>query len=185
MDLKWAEDEELDAEVLRGLMLEATATLEMATADLKNPRLPRPEGRTRDLVEELHRLASSGVTVRLLHSGVPSESFLTRMRETRLHEVTESGGVPGSFTMRRCIRCHLKMIVVDGERMYLGTANLTGAGLGAKSPRRRNFEAGVVTSEAEFVRRGRSLFSAIWDGIFCDECDRKKYCPVPLEEPGF
>jgi len=184
-DIQWIENEELDAQVLRELLLGARDSVEIATANLKNPTLPRERGRARDLVEELYRLGSSGVTVKLLHSGVPSESFLTRMRETGLHDVTESGGVPGSFTMRRCVRCHLKMIVADSERIYLGTANLTGAGLGAKSPRRRNFEAGIVSAEPGLVRRGRSLFSTIWDGIFCDECGRRKYCPVPLEEPDF
>lgn len=188
MDIAWYEDEELTAAVLDGVLLPARRTLEIATADLKNPLFPRREGSTRDLVDELGRLAASGVRVRLLHSGVPSASFLERLRETGLHLMKESGepsSAPGSFTMRRCIRNHLKMIVADGGSIYLGTANLTGAGLGSKSPKRRNFEAGFVSAEPELVERGRGLFSAIWDGVFCDECGRKRYCPEPLEEPGF
>ena len=188
MDIKWVEDEELTAAVLEDVFLPARRSREIATADLKNPVFPRPEGRARDLVDELGRLASSGVRVRLLHSGVPSASFLERLRETGIHGMRETGDLsapPGSFTMRRCVRTHLKLIIADGERIYLGTANLTGAGLGSKSPKRRNFEAGIVTSEPDFVERGRALFSAVWDGVFCDECGRKAYCPVPLEEPGF
>jgi phosphatidylserine/phosphatidylglycerophosphate/cardiolipin synthase-like enzyme len=183
---RWVEDEELTAEVLERLILGARRSLEIATADLKNALIPRKGGPTRDLVEELYRLASSGVEIRLLHSSVPSESFIDRMRETALHELRPGAKGRGSFTMRRCVRTHLKLVVSDGEQVYLGTANLTGAGLGAKSARRRNFEAGIVSADPEALRSARALFSAIWDGIFCPECGRRaRWCPAPLEEPTF
>jgi len=66
--------------------------------------------------------------------------------------------------------------------MYIGSANLTGAGLGAKSPRNRNFELGLVTDELKLIDRTDSLFEMIWCGDMCAECGRKKICPVPLEE---
>ncbi len=191
MQCQWYEHEELNGAALRDVLLSARHTLEIATADLKNLIVPREKGKggkARDIAEELWRMASSGVDIRLLHSGVPSESFIRSMRTLKLHDMRPADdpeAPPGSYTMRRCIRCHLKMIVRDGEAIYLGTANLTGAGLGSKSDRNRNFEAGIVTDDAEAVDRGRDLFNAIWDGIFCDECGRTKYCPVPLEEPEF
>ena len=33
----------------------------------------------------------------------------------------------------------------------IGSANLTGAGMGMKSPRKRNFEAGILTDDPEMV----------------------------------
>ncbi len=43
-------------------------------------------------------------------------------------------------------RVHFKAVVVDGTFAYSGSANLTGAGMGAKSENRRNFEVGFITS---------------------------------------
>lgn len=39
-----------------------------------------------------------------------------------------------------CPRVHFKCIIVDGVKAYFGSANLTGAGMGAKSEKKRNFE---------------------------------------------
>lgn len=40
-----------------------------------------------------------------------------------------------------CPRAHFKMIILDFESAYIGSANLTGAGIGMKSSNHRNFEA--------------------------------------------
>ena len=44
-----------------------------------------------------------------------------------------------------CPRAHFKSVIVDGKIAYSGSANLTGAGLGAKGKDRRNFEGGILT----------------------------------------
>ena len=85
--------------------------------------------------------------------------------------------------MRRCPRVHVKAVIVDGLGMYLGSANLTGAGLGAKSPRRRNFEAGIWTDELSLIDPVADMLEGIWSGRECPDCGRHEYCPVPLEEP--
>ena len=38
-----------------------------------------------------------------------------------------------------------------GKRAYFGSANLTGAGMGAKGDTRRNFENGILTDDPAFV----------------------------------
>ena len=81
-----------------------------------------------------------------------------------------------------CPRVHLKCVVVDGEYAYVGSANLTGAGVGAKSIRRRNFESGVVTTDPAMIGRIMEQFDAIWRGSHCPECDRKEFCD---EHTGF
>jgi phosphatidylserine/phosphatidylglycerophosphate/cardiolipin synthase-like enzyme len=85
--------------------------------------------------------------------------------------------------MRRCCRVHAKAIVSDGQWMYLGSANLTGAGLGAKGASRRNFEAGVWTESPELIDAMLDRFNALWQGACCEACGRKDICPRPLEEP--
>ena len=67
--------------------------------------------------------------------------------------------------------------------MYLGSANLTGAGLGAKADGKRNFEMGVWTESATLIDGVVDQCNALWEGHRCETCRRKAVCPVPLEEP--
>jgi phosphatidylserine/phosphatidylglycerophosphate/cardiolipin synthase-like enzyme len=78
---------------------------------------------------------------------------------------------------------HAKAVVVDCQRMYLGSANLTGAGLGAKADGRRNFELGVWTESQSLIDAVLEQFNQLWEGRRCQNCGRKDVCPVPLEEP--
>ena len=41
--------------------------------------------------------------------------------------------------------------MVDGVKAYFGSANLTGAGMGAKSKKKRNFENGILTDDPALV----------------------------------
>jgi phosphatidylserine/phosphatidylglycerophosphate/cardiolipin synthase-like enzyme len=124
-------------------------------------------------VEVFRDLAGRGVEVRLLHSGMPSGPLLAELK----------AGVPATLTMRRCPRVHAKAVIADGRWMYLGSANLTGAGLGAKSPRRRNFEAGVWTDEPALIDPVADMLDGVWRGAACGDCGRRAQCPEPLEEP--
>ena len=67
--------------------------------------------------------------------------------------------------------------------LYLGSANLTGAGLGAKADRRRNFEAGIWTESTALIDGVLERLDALWEGRHCAGCLRRDVCPVPLEEP--
>jgi phosphatidylserine/phosphatidylglycerophosphate/cardiolipin synthase-like enzyme len=78
---------------------------------------------------------------------------------------------------------HIKAVIADGKHMYLGSANLTGAGMGAKGPTRRNFEAGIWTDELRLIDPVADAIHGIWSGEQCNGCGRKDVCPVPLEEP--
>ena len=158
----------------------------IATADLKNVQLPLASsaGRVsaRSLLSLLEGLARRGVQVRVLHSGIPSGPFLQEWK--RCH-ATGTVGVSG-VQIRRCTRVHAKAVIIDGRRMYLGSANLTGAGLGAKSPRRRNFEGGILTDELSLIDPMQEMLETIWSGQQCVGCGRKEHCPLPLEEaPSF
>ncbi len=84
--------------------------------------------------------------------------------------------------MRRCPRVHLKVVVVDGAVLYLGSANWTGAGLGAKGTGRRNFELGFVTDDAPLLDQIQALYERIWTGGECHECRLRAECPGPLSE---
>ena len=123
--------------------------------------------------ELFRRLADKGVEIRLLHSGTPSGPALRELKQN----------LPENLTIRRCPRLHAKAVIVDCEMMYLGSANLTGAGLGAKGAEKRNFEMGIWTTSPALIDGVLEQFNALWEGRRCTSCRRKDVCPVPLEEP--
>jgi phosphatidylserine/phosphatidylglycerophosphate/cardiolipin synthase-like enzyme len=165
-----------EAVVVRGILV-AKKFVDIATANVKDLHVPSSTGKTaKSIVRVFRDIARRGVRVRLLHSGVPSERFIASFRKYGL------GGEPG-FTMRRCIRVHFKCAVFDGERAYIGSANLTGAGFGAKSGTRRNFELGIITTDPLMIQRTENYFEEIFSGAHCEACGRKNVCYVPLEEP--
>ena len=59
---------------------------------------------------------------------------------------------------------------------YIGSANLTGAGIGMKSGNRRNFEAGILTDAPDLVEAAMEQFDSVWRGAHCDSCGRKDFC---------
>jgi len=165
------------ADVLDEAFRRCRHRLLIATADVKNLHVPtsgRPgRGRARSILAVFEDLGRRNIDIRLLHSGVPSRAFLD---ELKTH-------LPPTLTMRRCPRVHLKAVIADGRWMYLGSANLTGAGLGAKSTRRRNFEAGIRTDRLDLIDPVADMIEEVWNGNECRHCCRTEYCPVPLEEP--
>ena len=79
-----------------------------------------------------------------------------------------------------CPRVHFKCMVVDGVNAYLGSANLTGAGGGAKSETMRNFENGILTDDPSLVEPLFEQFDSVWRGDFCRNCGRRKFCSDPV-----
>ena len=75
-----------------------------------------------------------------------------------------------------CPRVHLKAVIIDGGFAYSGSANLTGAGMGAKSKHKRNFEAGIITDDQTIVGKVMEQFDNIWRGTHCKACKRKQFC---------
>ncbi len=173
-------DQDHLTQVVRDAMLQATSSLEIATADFKAMLVPSSttDRRAPSVVEHLIRLAARGVEVRVMHSGVPSGPALAQLKAA-----LRRGTLPANLTVRRCPRLHAKTVVVDANWLYLGSANLTGAGLGAKGPTRRNFEWGVASEDPTLVDAVLGRFNDLWEGQHCAGCGRRDVCPVPLEEP--
>ena len=88
--------------------------------------------------------------------------------------------VDGGLELQICPRSHWKMVIVDGELGYCGSANFTGAGLGAKSQANRNLELGAVGRDPEFVTMLERTFDSFWMGDACEGCGRRDICPDPI-----
>lgn len=167
-------DGEHFARVVREGILKAKLSIDIATADFKAMLVPDGGGRRAvSIVRVLEKLARRGVEIRLLHAGTPSSAALVELKRA----------LPEKLTIRRCPRLHAKAVIIDCAWMYLGSANLTGAGLGAKGEGRRNFEWGICTTSAALIDGVLEQFNALWEGHRCADCRRKDICPVPLEEP--
>jgi phosphatidylserine/phosphatidylglycerophosphate/cardiolipin synthase-like enzyme len=158
----------------------ARVSVWIGTANVKDVRIEAPvgtraraRGRYVSLLESLRDLAGRGVDVRILHGAPPSRPFADTLRRL--------GGTKTGIQLRQCIRVHFKMIAVDGGLLYMGSANLTGAGLGAKGDKRRNFEAGIVTDDEHLLDEMQATFAHVWSGDACSGCGRRTECPVPID----
>lgn len=168
--LKFIGDNNHYSEVVE-LAMKAKHTLWIGTADIKDMIVM--QGKTeKPFVGVLSDLIEKGVSVRLIHAKEPGQAFRQDFdRYKRLHS---------SLERVLCPRVHYKIIVIDCSICYIGSANLTGAGMGMKSPNRRNFEAGILTDEPSLVDEAMEEFDKVWRGEMCKKCQRKQYCSDPI-----
>jgi phosphatidylserine/phosphatidylglycerophosphate/cardiolipin synthase-like enzyme len=164
--------------VVQQKMLRARESIWISTANVK-AMMVEWDGSFVPLVEALAALARKGVETRLLHAEKPSRPFREALEKHRR-------ALGQRLDMRVCPRVHFKMVMVDGAWLYLGSANLTGAGLGAKDEHRRNFEVGFATEDAEVMDHAGALFMSVWSGAECAQCKLYDLCPAPLgpQAPG-
>jgi phosphatidylserine/phosphatidylglycerophosphate/cardiolipin synthase-like enzyme len=139
----------------------------IATADIKELYVDKGLKRV-PFLEILSDLVTDNVQIRLIHAREPGPLF--REEFDRYPNLIE--GIERIL----CPRVHFKCVVVDGLFAFTGSANLTGAGMGAKGPNRRNFENGIITTEPELVKQIMEQFDNVWIGSFCGDCMRKEFC---------
>lgn len=160
---------------------QAEVSVWIATANLKDVHVEAPvgtraraRGRYVSMTEQFQDLTRRGVEIRILHGATPSRLFLASLKRRR--ELA-----PPAFEMRECPRVHLKLIAVDGAYLYVGSANFTGAGLGARGDGKRNFELGFSTDDDVLLDAAQSRFDRIWTGGECGGCRLRSRCPGPLD----
>ena len=119
-------------------------------------------------------LVKKGIDVRLIHAKEPGPIF----RE----EFDRYPVLIKQLQRQLCPRVHFKIVVFDYREVYVGSANLTGAGIGAKGANKRNFEAGILTDEFEIVDAACEQFDSVWTGKHCKQCLRKEMCGAPISK---
>lgn len=134
----------------------AKRSLWIGTADIKD--LYVVQGKVeKPFLGVLSELIGRGVEVRLIHAKEPGQNFREDFdRYPRLAKQLERA------------------------MCYVGSANLTGAGMGMKSATRRNFEAGILTDAPEIVNAAIEEFDKVWRGSECKKCQRRHLCPDPI-----
>jgi len=165
--LEFITDRDIYEKVICGRIGKARKFLWIATSDLKDLHVDKDGGMV-PFLEILSDLIKRQVEIRLLHAKEPGPAFRRDFDK-----------YPNLITgMERilCPRVHLKAVVIDGTFTYTGSANLTGAGMGAKSEHKRNFESGIITDDVALVGKVMEQFDSIWRGTHCPQCKRKKFC---------
>lgn len=161
--------------VLRHVVGSARRFLWIVTADIKDLHMEGPGGKYVPFLEVLAAKLREGVEVRLIHAKEPGPRF--REDFDRFPELVKSE----LFERVLCPRMHMKCVIADGRIAYVGSANLTGSGMGAKSPQRRNFEAGFVTEDTAHLRQLMAFLDEFYLGDHCVKCQRRDVCPDPID----
>ncbi|MFD0893387.1 phospholipase D-like domain-containing protein [Luteolibacter ambystomatis] len=167
-------NEEIYPRVVEDLMPEARRFLWIVTADIKDLHVIRGK-RSIPLLDVLADLVDKGVAVRLIHAKEPGPRFRA--------DFDRHPALIGSDLFERvlCPRVHTKAVIADGKRAFIGSPNLTGAGMGAKHPDKRNFEAGFLTDEPADLRKLIQWVDELFIGDYCGRCRLRDRCPDPLD----
>ena len=105
----------------------ANSLLWIGTADIKDLHV-KSGLNTEPFLGVIANLIKKGVEVRLIHAKEPCQAF----RE----DFDKYPVLKNMLERVLCPRVHFKIIIVDGQLAYIGSANLTGAGMGMKSSKR-------------------------------------------------
>ena len=146
-------------------------SLWIGTADIKDLYV-KVGTQTKPFLAVLAQLIKKGVEIRLVHAKEPGPAF----RE----DFDKYPALFDGLERALCPRVHFKMLVFDGKVAYIGSANLTGAGIGMKGDGTRNFEAGILTDDPELVEQAMNQFDDVWIGKHCKSCKRKAFCGDPI-----
>jgi phosphatidylserine/phosphatidylglycerophosphate/cardiolipin synthase-like enzyme len=168
MPTEFISDKAIYDRVIQEMVIEADRYVWIATADIKDLYVKRGN-KMAPFLGVLSDMIEKGISVRLLHAKEPGPNF--RKDFDRFPPLIEG------LERMLCPRVHFKSVIVDGKRAYTGSANLTGAGMGAKSENRRNFESGILTYDPVMVSGIMNQFDQVWVGGYCEPCGRKQYCP--------
>lgn len=164
--IRYIQNEQHYAEVISRVST-VKESLWIGTADIKDLYVMKGKDAA-PFLSVLADLLKKGVEVRLIHAKEPGPA---------LREDFDRFPILAADLERVCCpRVHFKLMIFDMETAYIGSANLTGAGMGMKSENRRNFEAGILTNDPEFVEAAINQFDKVWMGAWCKNCGRKDVC---------
>lgn len=147
----------------------------IVTADIKDMHVESGR-RFIPFLELLADLVGRGVAIRLIHAKEPGPRFREDFDQ---YEELVSNEL---FERILCPRVHTKAIIIDGVTAFVGSPNLTGAGMGSKNEDSRNFEAGFIFDEPESVSELAQWIDRLYLGEYCHSCKRREYCPDPIDE---
>lgn len=157
------------------LVCAAESSIKIMTADFNLFRLEptkkqgKKYGDGTPFFDFLMEKANDGVSVEIICS--EKSEYINTGIKIACHRVMSC-----RFNFYRCIRNHAKVVIVDNRIAYVGSANMTRAGIGQPYVSPGNFEAGILTEDPEMIASLNKQFSDITRYKFCGNCHRKKDC---------
>ena len=152
----------------------AKSSIKIMTADFNVFRLePTPtQGKNKNgtpFMDFLMEKANEGVSVEII-SAEKSGRFQDDVERAYCSKASEC------FSVWFCVRNHAKVVIIDDKMAFIGSANMTRAGLGQPHCSPGNFEVGIFTEDAEIISSLNERFTDIKQHKFCDDCHRRKDC---------
>ena len=140
---------------------DAKSSIKIMTANFKRFRL-KPTAKQginyndgTPFIEYLMNKAVKGVSVQIICSN-PSQSFTDEWQQCY-----RQMGNPDLFEYKFSERNHAKIYIVDDQIAYIGSANVTKAGV--RQLNDANFEAGILTKDPELVSSVKNFFNKVWE----------------------
>jgi excisionase family DNA binding protein len=149
------------------------SSIRIMTANFKRFRLEPTDEQAMyygtPFIERLIGKAVQGVSIQIICS-MPSKSFTKEWME-----YFQQMDNPKLFEYKFCERNHAKVFIIDDKSAYVGSANVTRAGLRQDTSTQQNFEAGILTEDPELVSSIKAFFTEIWNSKWC-ECNMENNC---------
>lgn len=158
-DTRLITNEEHYDEVVKRIC-DAKSSIKIMTANFKRFRLKPTAAQGVNytdgtpFIEYLMKKAVRGVSVQIICSN-PSASFTEEWQE-----YYRQMGEPELFEYQFSDRNHAKVYIIDDEIAYVGSANVTKAGL--RQLNDANYEAGVLTDDPKLQSSIKAFFSEVW-----------------------
>lgn len=163
----FVQNKQIYQEVFASRLPKARKYVWIATADIKDLYVKKGN-RMVPFLEILSDLLLQGVEVKLIYAKEPGTAFQ--------HDFDKYPVLAKKLQQMHCPRVHFKSVIIDGAFVFTGSANLTGAGMGAKSEHKRNFENGIISTDFSFVDPVVDQFQEVWTKQHCKACGRKEFC---------
>ena len=110
------------------------------------------------LIPEIEEIAPKGVKFKIItridKKDIGTRSFDEAIARRLIHL--------GRGSLKKLNSLHAKMVIVDGKKAIISSANITRAGLGDDDADIVNYEAGVVV-QGDYVKDAIAFFDAMWN----------------------
>lgn len=157
--IEYIEDEEHFTQVFKRIA-EVEHNLKIATGDLKNFRVTiegRKGAKSMRLCDFFLSLVERGVHVQIVCMDPFAFYWYAKDNCPQLLEHP-------LFDLRLNKHSHMKIFIIDDECAYFGSANITGAAIGKRSVKKRNYEVGVLVW-GEMMEKPFEHFERAWNDL--------------------
>ena len=110
------------------------------------------------LIPEIENIAPKGVKFKII-TRIDEKDIGTRSFD---EDIARRLIRLGKGSIKKLNSLHAKMVIVDGKKAIISSANITRAGLGDDDADIVNYEAGVMV-QGDYVKDAITFFDAMWD----------------------